>query len=133
MQLHWFMILVLLGINRDILQKDVLDSREFEQIKKHTLYGEEALNFIPEKYKKVFIDATNKHHENLDGSGYPYGIKGNDIPYIARVLRIVESFISQVSVREYKDISDKETAVKHLIDEPQVYDVQLVNLLSAVI
>ena len=123
----------LLGIDKTILQSDSVTSEEFEEIKKHVKYGETSLSFIPDSYKDLFFEAVTKHHENLDGSGYPLGLTGNDIPYIARVLRVVESYISQISSRGYKVISDKETAIKHLKGEPEVYDLVIVQNLDKVI
>lgn len=123
----------LLGIDKSILQSDTITAEEFEEIKKHVEYGETSLSFIPDSYKNIFSEAVTKHHENLDGTGYPLGLISRDIPYIARVLRVVESYLSQISSRGYKVISDKETAIIHLKSEPEVYDLEIVECLDKVI
>lgn len=123
----------LLGIDERILKKNNISDTEYEVIQKHVGLGESYLSFVPERYKKIFYEATTLHHENLDGSGYPNGFTDEDIPYLPRVLRVVESYLSQISSREYKVISDQETTIRHLRNESGSYDIGIVEILDRVV
>ena len=67
--------------------------------KTHTKIGLNLIHFIDQDLRQVFIDGISKHHENLDGSGYPDGLTESEIPYVARVIRVVETFISLTTKR----------------------------------
>lgn len=123
----------LLGIDEKILKSDQITDREFELIKEHVGFSESYISFVPEIYRKTFLEGMTMHHENLNGSGYPMGLSGDQIPFLPRVLRVVESYLSQISSREYKVISDKETALRHLSNDPGVYDSRIVEILDKVI
>ncbi len=69
----------------------------------------------------------------MDGSGYPENLKAKDIPFIARVIRVVDSYVSLISQRAYRDIYDKETAFKKLMEDKGVYDEKILEALSNVI
>jgi HD-GYP domain-containing protein (c-di-GMP phosphodiesterase class II) len=73
------------------------------------------------------------HNENLDGTGYPDGLEGSQIPSIARIIRLVESFIAQISKRNYHGIFDKETALEELRKHPEWYDQEIVDILDKLI
>lgn len=122
-----------LNIDRKTLHSKTITESELMDIKTHVEYSEVSLPRLPKKHKGVFFDAVTKHHENMDGSGYPSGLKGNEIPFIARALRVIESYNSQVSLREYKTISDKESAILSLREESVVYDQEIVDALDRVI
>lgn len=84
-----------------------LTSEEFEQIKRHTTEGgrivTEVLGDNEDKdYIKMTIDVVSYHHEKWDGTGYPKGLKGNDIPLSARIMAIADVFDALVSPRCYK-------------------------------
>jgi HD-GYP domain-containing protein (c-di-GMP phosphodiesterase class II) len=55
------------------------------------------------------------HHERWDGRGYPLGLKGPDIPYLARILAVVDSFDAMTNDRPYRPAMSKEEAVKELV------------------
>jgi len=90
-----------IGIEDHILNKDGrLSAEEFERIKRHTVIGYEIV-----KQAGVFEDllpAVRSHHERIDGSGYPDKLKGEEIPLIARILAIADSFDAMVSDRPYR-------------------------------
>jgi len=123
----------LLGVDKNILQNSSISDEDFIEIKKHVEYAKDSLNFVPSEYIDLFIDASTKHHENMDGSGYPYGLVDGEIPYIARVIRVVESYLSLVSIREYKDIRDKKAAMESLVSEVDKYDKKIVESLFEVV
>ena len=74
-----------------------------------------------------------KHHENIDGTGYPKGLKGDEIPQIARLIRVVETYGSLSSKRSYRDAMDKETAIAKLREQPHFYDSAVVDALDAIV
>lgn len=90
-----------IGINCDILtKKGNLTEEEHTSIKKHTVIGDEILqevDFIP-----GISDIVRHHHEFWDGSGYPDGISGKDIPIEARIIAVADSFDSMLHGRSYR-------------------------------
>ena len=80
-----------------------LTAEEFDTIRAHVLIGERLMSAydLPE----LFLHAARHHHEAFDGSGYPDGLRGEDIPYVARVLAIVDAVDVMTSVRPYKEAS----------------------------
>ncbi len=122
-----------LSVDPQIFLKEKLTDEEKYIIRGHVKHGATELSFIPDKYKKVFLDAALMHHENMDGSGYPEGIKGTNIPLIARIIRVVESFISLISRRNYRGIFDKEAAINELKKSPGLYDQDVVNALDEIV
>ncbi|MCR5187959.1 MAG: hypothetical protein K6C97_03405, partial [Treponema sp.] len=106
-----------LGIDPDLLSATSLTNEEKEAMKEHVNLAEKYLEFVPKKYWSVFEDAAMKHHENIDGSGYPNGLKGEEIPQVARLIRVAESYVSLSSKRSYRDAMDKESAVAALREQ----------------
>jgi putative two-component system response regulator len=78
-----------------------LTKEEVELIKTHTLLGEELC--LPLVSMRRILPAIRNHHERWDGKGFPDGLAGEDIPIMARMLSIVDSFDAMVSVRPYRD------------------------------
>lgn len=122
-----------LGIDPDLLAATSLTNEEKEAMKEHVNLAEKHLDFVPKKYWSVFEDAAMKHHENIDGSGYPNGLKGDEIPQIARLIRVAESYVSLSSKRSYRDAMDKESAVATLKEQPQFYDLEVVEALDKIV
>lgn len=122
-----------LGIDPDLLASTSLSDEEKEAMKEHVNFAEKHLDFVPKKYWSVFEDAAMKHHENIDGTGYPNGLKGDEIPQIARLIRVAESYVSLSSKRSYREAMDKESAVKVLKDQPQFYDLEVVEALDRIV
>lgn len=122
-----------LSIDPSILSSDTISEQQFEILKTHTSIGPNMVFFVEEKYRNIFKDACSKHHENLDGTGYPKGLKGEQIPYIARVLRVVESYIALISSRQYRNIRDRNSAIQELRSCAKQYDEQIVDTLDAIV
>lgn len=94
---------------------------EFEQIKKHSVIGantlEEAVFHSPSgSFLAMAAFIARFHHERFDGSGYPAGLKGTDIPLPARIVAVADVFDALTSSRPYKDAYDTETA-RQIIEE----------------
>ena len=135
--LHFAIALVydigFLGIDPEILNREQVSEEEFGIIQNHVNIGLNMIHFVDREHRHHFREGLLKHHENLDGSGYPSGLKEPEIPYIARVLHIVDSFISLISVRNYRQIMDKESAVRSLQEETGKYDDTILEALYAII
>jgi len=90
-----------IGVPDTILQKPgPLTQDEFELMKTHPVCGVQMVEMIP--YLKPAIPYILYHHEKYDGSGYPHGLKGNDIPEEARLLAVVDTFDAIISDRPYR-------------------------------
>ncbi len=116
-----------------LLRADHISDDQFEQLKNHTRTGANMVFFVEEEFRPVFVDAVKKHHENLDGSGYPAGLKDPDIPYIARVIRVAESYVALISKRDYKQILDKNSAMQELYAGKGLYDMDIVKTLDGIL
>lgn len=89
-----------IGIKDEILNKPTrLDDKEFAIMKAHVKIGANILK--PVTALKGLYDGVLYHHERWDGSGYPYGLKGAEIPVIGRIVAIVDSYDTMVTERPY--------------------------------
>lgn len=89
------------GIPDNVLRKPgKLVPEEFDVIKRHSTIGDSILKYSPSL--AVARVVARSHHERWDGSGYPDGLAGEDIPYVARLVAIVDVFDALVSARPYK-------------------------------
>ena len=99
-----------------------LTPEEFEEMKKHVEMGVRIIERIEAKtpdseflkYAKIF---AKTHHEKWDGSGYPNGLSGEDIPLPGRLMAIADVYDALVSERPYKDMLTHEEAVKTILEE----------------
>ena len=111
-----------------------LTPEEYEEIKKHATFGGElvrqVLSGISNEYQIEFAaDIATFHHEKWDGSGYPKGLKGKEIPLSARIMAIADVFDALVSKRCYKDEVSCEEAFKIIEkDAGTHFDPNLVNV-----
>jgi putative nucleotidyltransferase with HDIG domain len=104
-----------------------LTEEEFEIIKSHPKKGVEILEALGETDARV-LDAVNFHHEKIDGSGYPKGIKGDLIPLSARIVAIVDVFDALNSKRVYKDAMGTFETLKFMKENMSAHiDMKLLN------
>lgn len=102
-----------IGTYDEILDKpDNLTDKEFELVKKHPAKGAEILD--PIKGMKNILPVIRAHHEKIDGTGYPDGLKGDEVPLTARILCVADSFDSMVSDRPYRPAPGKDYAIEEL-------------------
>jgi len=102
-----------IGLKDDILDKpSELTAEEFEAMKKHAALGAEILQDI--KQLRHITPAIRDHHEKLDGSGYPNGLKGEEIGLRARILQIADAYDSMIADRPYRDAVDEEHALSEI-------------------
>ena len=88
---------------------------EFEQMKKHAPEGARIVKQILEgtdnvEFMNIAVNVAHYHHERMDGSGYPEGLKGEEIPFEARIMAIADVYDALVSKRVYKDSMSFEQA-----------------------
>ncbi len=102
-----------IGIDDQILRKpDRLNPREFEEIKQHAIKGAEIID--PIKPLKEIIPGVKYHHEQLDGTGYPEGLKGEHIPIIAKIVAVADTYDAMTTDRPYRKALHKEKAIQEL-------------------
>ena len=95
--------------NAILLKEAALTPKEFEEIKKHPLYGWALIKRLG-VYQQHILDGVKYHHEKIDGTGYPDGLKGDNIPAFARIIAVCDVFDAVTTKRSYKDsISTFET------------------------
>lgn len=137
-----------IGINdATLLKAGSLDYEEFEHMKNHAELGGQTLQKMinetnGESFLYVAKDMAYYHHEKWDGSGYPSGLKGEEIPISARIMAVADVYDALTTKRPYKEAFEHETALKIIIDgkgkmfDPNIIDIfekisykfQLVNL-----
>ena len=123
------------AVSSNILQKDSeLSAEDREYIKKHTTVGSKLLRDITLKkdyrdFVDLAIDIAKCHHENWDGSGYPEGLKGDEIPLSAQIVSVASVFCALTSDRAYRSAYsfDEAIGIMDQIHEtrfnPKVYSV----------
>lgn len=122
-----------LSLPVDFFLVEILSAEERKKMKMHVNFAANYLTFIPKEYWTIFHEAVTMHHENMNGSGYPEGITGDDIPQISRIIHVVESYVSLVSKRSYHKMFDKEGAIAELRRLPGLYDGDIVDVLEKVV
>jgi len=104
-----------IGIPDQILLKPArLTSQEFEVIRMHSHFGYEILRDSPSPYIQLGATIALSHHEKYDGTGYPKGLHGEQIPLAARIAAIADVFDALTSVRPYKGKWSTEQARDHI-------------------
>ena len=102
-----------IGIPNAIINKEgKLTDEEFSIIKTHPLIGREILSKI--SISPNLIIGASYHHERYDGKGYPYGLKGEEIPEIARIIAVADSFDAMASKRSYRDVLAKDIIINEI-------------------
>jgi HD-GYP domain-containing protein (c-di-GMP phosphodiesterase class II) len=100
-----------IGIEDHILKKPgALTAEEFEVMKTHTTKGANILR--PVSQLKEMLPGIELHHESLDGRGYPYGLKGDQVPLLARVIAVADTFDALTTNRPYQRAYDPQEALK---------------------
>jgi HD-GYP domain-containing protein (c-di-GMP phosphodiesterase class II) len=117
-----------MGIPDTILLKpDALTEEEWKVMHMHPQYAFEML--APISYLRPALDIPGCHHEKWDGTGYPRGLKGEQIPLAARIFAVVDVFDALTSDRPYRKAWARGKALQYILDEkgkffdPRVVDV----------
>ena len=100
-----------IGIEDRILKKPgALTPEEFEIMKTHTIKGANLLRPVPQLHE--MLPGIELHHEALNGRGYPYGLKGDEIPLLARVIAVGDTFDALTTNRPYQRAQDPMEAMR---------------------
>ncbi len=100
-----------IGIEDHILKKPgALTAEEFEVMKTHTTRGANLLR--PVTQLEEMLPGIELHHESLDGRGYPYGLQGDQIPLLARVIAVADTFDALTTTRPYQNAHTPEQALQ---------------------
>lgn len=104
-----------IGIPSTVLNKEgKLTKEEFDMIKKHPQIGYDILSDVEFLYKSRRI--LLQHHERIDGKGYPLGLKGQDIDFLAKIISVADAYDAMTSSRPYRKIPlTKEEAIDEMI------------------
>ncbi len=116
-----------IAISNELLnKKESLSAEEFKIIKKHPIYTYNMLSKI-KGLEHVAVIAKH-HHEKYDGTGYPNGLKGCNIPYLSRILTVIDSFDAMTSQRSYNKIKTYEEGIQELISNShRQFDYKIVQ------
>lgn len=116
-----------------ILQKPgKLTEEEFNHMKLHTIIGHNLLKDARSEHLRHAADIALTHHERWDGTGYPSGLAGKDIPLSGRIVGIADVFDALTSDRPYKNAWSPEEALEHIASQTgRHFDPELVDILTA--
>lgn len=124
-----------IAIDNSILDKpEKLNEQEWDEIKRHSYIGYRILNNEPEMNE--IAQYILYHHERLDGTGYPRGLKQEEIPLLSRIITVADAYDAMTSKRQYKVVLNKNTAVKELVKnkgtqfDPDIVDVFIEKVLN---
>ncbi|SDJ82707.1 putative two-component system response regulator [Ferrimonas sediminum] len=119
-----------IGIVDAILRKPGrLEGKEWQEMKRHSEYGADILRQHTSELLVMAREIALTHHEKWDGSGYPAGLKGTDIPLSARIVAIADVFDALTSERPYKPSWPVQESVEFIVDNAGThFDPQLVQL-----
>lgn len=105
-----------IGVRDDVLLKEgPLNHDEFEHVKKHSNVVADILRPIESLHD--ILEVTLYHHERWDGRGYPDGLKGEEIPFLARIIAVADVFEAVTSERPYRDSLPRRVAFEIISDE----------------
>jgi len=102
-----------IGLADDILQKaDPLSADEYEQIKRHPALGARILRQV--SFLEPHLPIVELHHERPDGHGYPFGLRGDDVPLAARIVHVADAYDAMTSARAYRPARPPAAAMAEL-------------------
>ncbi|NLI93328.1 MAG: HD-GYP domain-containing protein [Peptococcaceae bacterium] len=102
-----------IGVRDDVLNKpSSLNQEELNIIRMHPVIGSQILDNIKRMRKHLAI--IRNHHERFDGKGYPDGLKGEEIPLVARILSVADSFDAMTTTRPYRPAMSHREAILEL-------------------
>jgi len=111
-------------IDSALLESDKVFSRtskEFGELMKHAEYGAMIINPYPfENCFSYVAEQVKHHHENINGTGYPSGLRGNEIPVGSRIIRVSDSYNAMTHPRPYNHVMEKLQAIEEIISNSGV-------------
>lgn len=120
-----------IGIDDNVLKKPAaLTDEEYELMKKHPQKGFKIMSQIPAM--KEFLPGMYMHHEMVDGKGYPQGLKGDEIPLMARIVAVADTFDAMTTDRPYQKAMKFEDAISRIESFVNTrYDAEVVAAFTA--
>jgi len=108
--------------------EDNLSKDEYKYIIKHPTYAKNILSH----FNGLFSDDANiieLHHEHFNGKGYPFGLSGNDIPLLSKIISVADSFSAMIEERPYKRPLPPERAIKELVyNKSTQFDPEIIDI-----
>ncbi len=102
-----------IGVDDRVLKKPgQLSTEEFDLMKQHTIKGANIMR--PVAQLREVLPGIELHHERIDGKGYPYGLTGDQIPMMARIIAVADTFDAMTTNRPYQSAMDLEYAVERI-------------------
>ena len=115
-----------IGIPDAILKKaSILSAEEYQEMKLHPTIGADIVSHMPNAHR--FISGVKHHHEKWDGTGYPDGLAGEEIPFFGRIVAIADVFDAMVSGRAYSGFMDQNDAVERIVKEGDLFDPEILK------
>lgn len=119
--------------DRILLKPDKLTIEEFDEMKLHTTIGEKTILEVQSQFKELELlevarEIISGHHERWDGSGYPRGLAGDEIPLSARIMAVADVYDALISKRPYKpEYSHNQTVEMIKAEAGQHFDPEIVE------
>jgi putative nucleotidyltransferase with HDIG domain len=104
-------------------EADPLIVEEMKYVRMHSQLGYEILK--ERGYPEYILQVVLHHHENMDGSGYPDNLMGEEIPYGARIVRVCDVFAALISKRPYRGAFDEGVAMELMIEAVKNFDMKV--------
>jgi HD-GYP domain-containing protein (c-di-GMP phosphodiesterase class II) len=120
-----------IGVDDRVLKKPAgLTPEEFELMRQHPVKGANIIR--PVNNLREMIPGIELHHEALDGHGYPYGLKGEEIPLMARIIAVADTLDAMTTNRPYQVAMDQDTALDRIRSlQVKKFDTDVVDALFA--
>lgn len=114
------------GIPDAILKKAaLLSAEEYAEMQLHPVIGADIISHLPNAQR--IISGVKYHHEKWDGTGYPDGLVGEDIPFFGRIVALADVFDAMVSGRSYSGFIDENDALTRLHEEAELFDPEILK------
>jgi HD-GYP domain-containing protein (c-di-GMP phosphodiesterase class II) len=122
-----------IGVSELILNKPGrLTPAEFDEIKKHPTLGANIIADVP--FLRPLVPMVLHHHEFFDGNGYPSGIKGDQIPFGARILSVADAYEAMTSDRPYRRSLSAQAALEILMNgKGKQFDPRIVDTFTEIL
>jgi HD-GYP domain-containing protein (c-di-GMP phosphodiesterase class II) len=115
-----------IGVPDAILKKaSMLSAEEYAEMKLHPTIGADIISNLPNSQR--IISGVKYHHEKWDGTGYPDGLAGEEIPFFGRIVAIADVFDAMISGRAYSGFMGPDEAVSKLHDEAELFDPEILK------
>ncbi len=118
------------AVDRRLFGKaEALNPEEFREMADHTVVGHQIVSSVEFPWPKIH-ESVRWHHERCDGSGYPDGLEGEDLPMAVRIMALADTFDAMTSARPYREPLSLGAALSDLVRmAPQKYDANAVQAL----